>query len=297
VPLDAYAFEIAHHVRRKVLKVDTEGPENLMLLLPRHAAELLVQAKDAEGQQAALLECSVFLNGEPLTLWLTGDEAPADVSNHYVGRFKPDSQPAQSLIPGKFEPGTLVSRNLVPEDELTRRIREHSKVPPDLSFERMEKLQTTYGSTVQKLTADLQETAHFVPYAPPAFIGFLDGAYLQLNINTDLERSENSSQYRLAALAFDTHISHLLRPVARYFHDNPQFEGIDFSTTVHPGGQAVAESVEFVVPFSALLCYEKYDCTGQELINRSVVLINGERVQLDLLRAETAFTSGALEPK
>ncbi|HJX83325.1 MAG TPA: hypothetical protein VJ723_03160, partial [Candidatus Angelobacter sp.] len=235
VPLDAYAFEIAHHVRRKVLKVDTEGPENLMLLLPRHAAELLVQAKDAEGQQAALLECSVFLNGEPLTLWLTGDEAPADVSNHYVGRFKPDSQPAQSLIPGKFEPGTLVSRNLVPEDELTRRIREHSKVPPDLSFERMEKLQTTYGSTVQKLTADLQETAHFVPYAPPAFIGFRDGAYLQLNINTDLERSENSSQYRLAALAFDTHISHLLRPVARYFHDNPQFEGIDFSTTVHPG--------------------------------------------------------------
>src|SRR4029077_6197600 len=45
-------------------------------------------------------------------------------------------------------------------------------------------------------------------------------------------------------------------------------------------------SIEFVVPFSALACYEKYDCTGQELINRSIVLINGERVALDLQRAE-----------
>jgi hypothetical protein len=35
-------------------------------------------------------------------------------------------------------------------------------------------------------------------------------------------------------------------------------------------------SVEFVVPFSALTCYEKYDYTGQELLSRSIVLINGE---------------------
>jgi hypothetical protein len=45
-------------------------------------------------------------------------------------------------------------------------------------------------------------------------------------------------------------------------------------------------SVEFVVPVSALTCYEKYDCTGQELISRSIILINGERVALDLQRAE-----------
>ncbi len=47
--------------------------------------------------------------------------------------------------------------------------------------------------------------------------------------------------------------------------------------------------MEYVVPFAALLCYEKYDCSGQELINRSIVLINGERVSLDLLRAESDF--------
>ena len=46
------------------------------------------------------------------------------------------------------------------------------------------------------------------------------------------------------------------------------------------------------MPFQALLCYQKYDCTGQELINRSVVLINGERVALDLQKAESDFNVG-----
>ncbi len=292
LPIDAYAFEIAHHVRAKVLKVDTEGPENLMVLIPRSLAERLVKAKDAEEQQAVLLESEIFLNGEIITLWLTGDEAPADVNDHYLARHKTGGAPASLLSATQAEPGTMVSPALLPESELADRVRQRAKVAPDLSVARMVKLQTTYETVMQRLSADLKDQAHFVSYAPPAFIGFRDGAYLQLNLNTELEPTGEPSQYRMAALAFDQHISHMLRPVSRYFHDNPQFEGIDFSTTVRPGAQSNPESVEFVVPFSALACYEKYDCTGQELINRSVVLINGERVTLDLQRAEAGFSAG-----
>jgi hypothetical protein len=290
MPVDAYAFEIAHHVRTQVLKVNTEGPENLMLVIPRKMADRLVQANDVEGQQSALLESEIYLNGNPLTLWLTGDDAPADVNEHYLARHTPEPEEKSSLA-APVEPGTLVNPRLVPESQLGIQIREHVKVPPDLSPVRMEKLQTTYESTVQKLSTELSAQANFVPYAPPAFIGFRDGAYLQLSMNTDLEQPAGSSQYRIAAMAFDSHISHLLRPVSKYFHDNPQFEGIDFSTTVHQPGQSSALSVEFVVPFSALACYEKYDCTGQELITRSVVLINGERVTLDLQKAEAEMSA------
>jgi hypothetical protein len=35
-----------------------------------------------------------------------------------------------------------------------------------------------------------------------------------------------------------------------------------------------------------LHCYERYDCTGQQLIEAGSVLINGERVGLDLQIAE-----------
>ena len=45
-----------------------------MIMFPRTVAERLVQGKDAESQQAALLDSEVYLNGEPLSLWLTDDE-------------------------------------------------------------------------------------------------------------------------------------------------------------------------------------------------------------------------------
>jgi hypothetical protein len=287
VPFEAYAFEVSHHVRNKVLKVNTEGAENLMILFPRAVAEKLVRAKDTESQQSALLESEVYLNGEPFTLWLTGDDAPEDVRDHYLARHghgDATKTPSTTLEP--VEPGTLVSTNLVSESELARTVRERRNAPPDLSPARLDKLRLTYDPTLQRLISELKQQARLVDYAPPSFIAFHSGAYLQLSMNTDLEQPAGSSQYRIAAMAFESHISHVLRPVTKYFHDNPQFDGVDFTTTVHQSAQPSSLSVEFVVPFAALTCFEKYDCTGQELISRSIILINGERVALDLQKAE-----------
>lgn len=285
VPFDGYAFEISHHVRKQVLKVDTEGPENLMVMFPRAVAERLVRAADVESRQAAVLESEVYLNGEPLSLWLTGDDAPADIKDHYLARHDREANTKKTLNEEPAEPGTLVSSSLVPESTLLNQIRNRQNTVREISPAELLKLETTYEPVLQRLTTDLKQEAHFVDYAPPAFIAFHNGAYLQLNMNTELE-SPSTSQYRMTALAFDTHIAHILRAVSKYFHDKPQFDGIDFSTTLHQAGSAGSQSVEFVVPFSALSCYEKYDCTGQELINRSIVLINGERAALDLQRAE-----------
>jgi hypothetical protein len=284
-PVDAYAFEIAHHVRSQVLKVDTEGPENFTIIIPRNMAGRLVGAKDQETAQAALLESGVYLNSEPLTLWLSGDDAPADVRDHYLARRKPKEN--KSSDDDAAEPGTLVSSRLIPESDLLKQVREYRSKPHEVSPEKLDQFETANQPAVQRLLVDLREQAHFVDYAPPAFIAFHDGAYLELNVNTQLDRPAGSSQYRIAALAFETHISHLLRPVLKYFSDHPQFDGIDFSTTVRQPAELPSQSVEFVVAFSALQCYAKYDCTGQELISRSIVLINGERVTLDLERAES----------
>jgi hypothetical protein len=91
-------------------------------------------------------------------------------------------------------------------------------------------------------------------------------------------------------MAFDDHIAHLIRPLVAHFKDDQQFDGIGFSTTVHIPGKTAATStsqaVEFFFPLAALHCYERYDCTGQQLIEAGSVLINGERVGLDLEIAE-----------
>ena len=109
-----------------------------------------------------------------------------------------------------------------------------------------------------------------------------------------ITEGSGGSRYKLAADAFDDHISHLIRPTLAYFKDDPKqepkFDGISFSTTVRLLGKNQAgtsgEAVEFFFPFAALRCYEKFDCTGQQLLDAGSVLINGERVSLDLQIAE-----------
>jgi hypothetical protein len=47
-----------------------------------------------------------------------------------------------------------------------------------------------------------------------------------------------------------------------------------------------ALAVEFILPLSALNCFRDYDCTGQQLLNAGIILINGERSGLELQAAE-----------
>ena len=66
----AFAIEVSHHVREKALGVSSERPENVTLIIPVPAAQKLVDAKTDDQRQAAVLEDSVFLNGDPYSLWL-----------------------------------------------------------------------------------------------------------------------------------------------------------------------------------------------------------------------------------
>jgi hypothetical protein len=140
------------------------------------------------------------------------------------------------------------------------------------------------------MVQELESQAHFVRYAPPAFITFHNRTYLQLSVTTTVPEIAAGSQYRLAALAFDRHIAHLIRPVLAYFKDPAGFDGIDFSATVRLGsGQSDGEgtlAAEFIFPLELLNTYASFDSTGQQLIDAGFVLLNGERVSLNLQIAE-----------
>jgi len=253
--IQGFALEISHHVRKKTLGVSGEFPENVVLVIPKAAAVRLIAAKDEAGQATALAEASVFINREPADLW--------------AGM---DPEPEQPAAPPQAPPAPASAAPVAPA------------VPaaPPPTPDSLNALQKVNQPTLDKLVHELDKTAHFVGYAPPVFIEFHQGAYLQLSLTTTLKSADPGSQYRAAAVAFDEHIAHLIRPVVDYFKDDPKFAGIDFSTTVKPAGQAV----EFIFSLGSLRCYEQYDCTGQQIINSGFVLINGERVNLDLQSAE-----------
>lgn len=283
-PFRTYGFEIAQHVRTKVLGVSTEAAENVVILLPREVAHKLAVATTPEQQQAAVLDAEVYLDSKPLVLWLTGDE-PQVAPKGYDRSARDKKQAAagaETQSPVGFDltsnsDSPMVSERLVSAPSAPMRI-----VTPDT----LRSLYLANEDTIARMTRELDPQAHFVPYVLPSFIAFRQGAYLQVPMTTELPTGTTGSQYRLAAMAFDQHIAHLVRPALAYFPGTSAFDGIDFSTTVKVPGTDTVQSVEFILGFQAMQCFAKYDCTGQQLLNAGAVLINGERAALDLQKAQ-----------
>jgi len=295
--VQGYAVEISHHILGKVMGVSMERPENLMVFFPQNAALKLLAAKDETAQQAALLEGQVFVNAEPIAIWLNGEGPQAGLKPPAPDAPEagdPPSQVGAHIMGGTDGRGTAANaipsfpKPTKPVDDVPR------PQPRDTSPEALASVQAANKQMLETMLKELDPQAHFVSYAAPSFIAFRQNIFLELSLNTTLNETAAGSRYRLAAMAFDDHIAHLVRPVLGYFKpdpkQDPKFDGIGFSTTVHISGKnqpaAGSEAVEFFFPLSALRCYESYDCTGQQLIDAGTVLINGERVSLDLQIAE-----------
>jgi hypothetical protein len=294
--IQGYAIEISHHVRTKVIGMPMERPENMMVYLPQSAAARLVGAKTAGDLQAALMDAQVYVNAAPINLWLDHNSprlikalAPApnrQPQDFVVDRAESQLMTAEKMTSGKQDAASEATKaGPSPVDSLASTAGVSGL---DTSKEALGSLQSTNQALVTRMLRELDPQAHFVSYAPPAFIPFRRSVYLQFSVNTELPASSQGSRYKLAAMAFDEHISHLIRPAVEYWKTAPDFEGISFSTTVRVGGVqgGQTQAVEYYFPYRAMRCYEEYDCTGQQLIDAGTVLINGERVGLDLQRAE-----------
>jgi len=272
--MDAFAIEVSHHVRKRVLGVTVETPENVALIVPQAVAEKAASSNSMDDQMIALKQSTVYVDSKPVALW----PEPA-----------PEKAAAVSPVPASPLPASPLRATQPPAPIAA------APAPPaparDVAAEALQKLQDAYQQQLDRMVHELDSEAHFVAYAPPTFVAFHNQSYLQLSVTSTLSPSDAGSQYRLAALAFDRHVSHLIRPVIGYLKQSQEFDGIDFSSTVKvsgPGaGSAVTESVEFFFPLAELRRYEQYDLTGQQLINSGFVLINGERVGLELQSAES----------
>jgi hypothetical protein len=286
-----YAIEISHHVLGNVMGVMVERPENLMIFLPQRGALQLLGSRDENIQQAGLMQGQIFLNAQPINIWLNG-EGPqpltgADPNSSSTDRPVPQAE-IRTTAAGEGSARQAIMN--LPNTPVAKP-NEITLIPArDTSPQALAALQASNQELVAKLIKELSRQAHFVPYASQSFVAFRQGIYLELSLETSLPESAAGSRYKLAAMAFDDHLARLIRPTLAYFKGEQKFDGISFSTTVRVAGKlppaGKAEAVEFFFPFVALHHYEKYDCTGQQLLDAGTVLINGERVALDLQNAE-----------
>ena len=276
----AFAIEVSHHVRQKVMGVSSEQPENVTVIIPVPVAQKLVDAKSDDQKQAAILEAQVFLNGQPYSLWLQEGAPSEEWKEKYTPLPAAKKQPvetANAATSNAPSNSPSVSANLMKTSAPTMRI---------ITPESLALLQRQNQDAIDRLVKGLDSQAHFFAYAAPTFIGFRQGAYLQLSFRTSLEAPPGSSRYKLAALAFDEHVSHLIRPMLDFFPPEVDFDGVDFSSTIHLSDGSQPMAVEFFFPFRMMRCFASYDCTGQQLLDSGTVVINGERSALDLQIAE-----------
>ena len=276
----AYAIEVSHHVRQKEMGLSAEHPENVTVIIPVLSAQKLVDAKTDDQKQAAVLDAQVFLNGQPYSIWMQEGAPSEEWKESNAPRPADTKQPAE-MAAVTAQPAAssspAVSANLMKTTPSAMRI---------YTQEDLAKLQRQNDDAIGRMTKGLDKEAHFLAYAPPSFIGFRQGAYLQLSIATQLNAAVGTSRYKLAALAFDDHVSHLVRPLLNYFPGDPGFDGINFTSMIHVADGTSPLAVEFFFPFRTMRCFASYDCTGQQLIDSGTVVINGERSALDLQVAE-----------
>lgn len=297
--VQSFAIEISHHVRRKILGVRDENCENVALILPAAAAKQMMAATTSGEREAALMQGQLFVDRQPVEGW--GQSARQAAAEKTV---MPDTAPlprheetrptigtgpwnAAMAAPSSESPKAPAMVAPVPAPD-----RPAAEAHPGVSAESLRKLQESHQADLDCLVRELDKQAHFVSYAPPAFVAFHKGTFLQVSLKTTLKESAPGSPYQMAALAFDEHIAHLIRPVLASLKGLPDFDGIDFSTTVRLAGTAESGgvAVEFIFPSNGLISYQNYDLTGQQLIDMGFLLINGERVSLELQRAEASLS-------
>ncbi|HCC55693.1 MAG TPA: hypothetical protein DEQ47_00230 [Solibacterales bacterium] len=284
VKVQSFAVEISHHVRRKVLGVSHESPENIAFVLSSRGARQLMAATTPGEQEAALMQGQLFVNRQLIAGWGENDLSSTAERSATLAAAKVAGPWNGTLPPALGE----MRRAAVTALPTKTPARVATQAHPEISSDALRSLQGAHQADLDRLVRELDQQAHFIAYAAPTFIAFRNGVYLQLSMKTMLSEAATVSQYQAAALAFDEHIAHLIRPVLAALKGRPDFDGIDFSTSVRVAGapEGSGTAVEFIFTADNLSNYRNFDLTGQELIKTGVVLINGERVGLELQYAE-----------
>lgn len=261
--INALAIDFSHHVR-KVNVVTMDRFENLSFVVPRATAVKIAATSDPDQQIAALSGAGVYADGLPVAFdGQAKAPAPATVAVSRPGlEAAPIAAPTRSAAVPAPAPRERAAASAIQQRQ--------SGLQPQLD----------------RMVQELGPQAHSDPLSKPSLFDFRGTSYLWIPLITTLAAADAGSQHRLAALALDRHVSHLIRQVLLYVKGAPAFEGLDFRTTVSAGPNSTPDTVEFLFPLTELQRYENYDITGQQLINAGFVLINGERAGLNLQTAE-----------
>lgn len=303
---DGIGFEISHHARTNEKSYDFEGKEILVVVFDRYDAWAMAHAQTDPERQEILNRNKVFVSGADFGLSLA-ERDPLNVQSlaRSIPAHPDGTSTARSLVlPSRLpflKPATtavLPDASLAPQASAAAPRAE--SIQPVVAAEadppkrvRTQKdadyLEDRYESQLAALAKEGAEKYHFVSYAPPAFVIFHDQIALQLTIkNTLVFGPVKGSIYKRAAQSFDLFLAPQLKDISSRISGDVDFQLYDFSVLnkLSPTAKETSEAIEYICPRGAVQQFVNAEITNQQLLDQSVVLVNGVRIALNLQLVE-----------
>ena len=280
---DGIGFEVLYEKRRSESSYHYQGKEVLTVIFrPEDAAEYS-NINETGGRQRLLNRSDIFINGEEFGLALHQRDpiSPQTLERFVVrkGRGSQFSDQANNVMiqHTAFSAKSGGSQGMAASDLSSA---------PD--FSDALRLQKEFQSQLDALVASGGARLHLDDSSPPTFE--VSGRQMQLHLSLRNEKAfdrNGSSLYKRAAQSFDLFLVPELRDLSRRLISGDEFDALDFSV-VNQFGVSLpgTETVDYIFPLQSLREFIGSKITNQELINRSVVLVNGERISLNLQMVE-----------
>jgi|SRR5579863_337518 len=276
---DAVGFEILYDARDKSGSYDYEGREVLTAVFGRDDAFALARATTNEERQEILDRSDVFVNGKQFGLAL-GQSDPMNVQA--LGR--PAAQPSlerASFTPAKALRPSAAAVSADIDDVQTVRTTESSPVDVDASG-----LQQKLQSEVNAIRGgnEIKSSPQVTNLPSLETDGDQRTLHFTMQNTLSFERGP-SSIYKRAAQSFDLFLAPGLKDISKKVPADATVDALHFSVLNRLGADK-NETIEYICPVDTIRSFVANKITTQELINKSVVLVNGVRIGVDLQLVE-----------
>ena len=313
VTCDAIGFEISYHVQSGGRNYQYEGKEILAVVLEKADAFSYLSLPGDSERQGILNRSGVYVNGKQFGLALgernpfrmeeldqpashqpaaASPQSPASSSSSADNRLSTNNQDLPLSLqksaaqlsgdPRPTLPGSIGGAG---------REKAEAVAPPPTAATQADadRLQVKYQSQLDTLGKEGAEKLHLAEYAPPGFVIFRHQVFLQLTLrNPERFDKEAGSIYKRSAQSFDLFLAPQLKALLAKVPDDPELAGLDVTVLNQLAAktQPSSEAIEFVCPFKPLRQFVEAEITSQDVINQSVVLVNGVRIALNLQQVE-----------
>ncbi len=300
---DRFGFEISYHVRARSGSYDYEGREILAVVLGKAQAFSYASALTDSQRQSILNASDIYVNGKEFGLALSeaqpysADEL-ASLRQIQAAR-KDEATPetkAVSVSPTSAPPigqdgdaGAGTGKATAQTDGGLMEAGGPRGAGSAAKKRDLETLQRKSQVQLDALAKEGSAQYHFVDCAPPSFVVFRDQIYLQVTMRNPKPFEKNTSSiYKRAAQSFDLFLAPMLKSLLDRAPADEEIAGFDI-TVLHDFGADAKESpeaLELVLPLAAVRKLTAAEITSQQLVNQSIVLVNGVRIALNLQQVE-----------